>query len=355
MMASSAHRLDGLEPDNLLAFLALLGLLRSLEAARPEWIPRAAWTVDAPPVRPVLHLRVAATREEVADAAAAGVRMLSAAHRFPVKNLALEASDARAQLGSAVTAGGYRAALWAALVSDKAQAPNKKTVEATPLCLMFGQGHQYFLDRLSAIPRTPEPPPEGRGKSRRVVSEIESLYGALFRPWQRLDKSDSFRWDPVEDVRYAYRASDPSKAGTRTEHGANRLAAVGVVCMTVAPRRFGSHTRLSVRGGTRRRRRFMLTWPIWRDPMSRTAIKAVMSHPRLGHPDVAASLGVVELRTATRISVGKLMNFTRAEPIVPGEERDQVAPPARGRVRRRVRPPSRNQERNRLRHERLIS
>jgi len=39
--ALRCHRLEGLEPDNLLAFLALLGLLRSLETARPAWRPRA--------------------------------------------------------------------------------------------------------------------------------------------------------------------------------------------------------------------------------------------------------------------------------------------------------------------------
>ena len=35
MTDGSMYRLAGLEPDNLLAFLALLGLLRSLEEARP--------------------------------------------------------------------------------------------------------------------------------------------------------------------------------------------------------------------------------------------------------------------------------------------------------------------------------
>ena len=40
------YRLNGLEPDNLLAFLALLGLLRTLEHARPTWRTRVAWTVE---------------------------------------------------------------------------------------------------------------------------------------------------------------------------------------------------------------------------------------------------------------------------------------------------------------------
>jgi hypothetical protein len=44
------HRLNGPEPDNLLAFLALLGMLRTLESSRPEWCPRAAWDLDNPPM-----------------------------------------------------------------------------------------------------------------------------------------------------------------------------------------------------------------------------------------------------------------------------------------------------------------
>ena len=39
MTGRETHRLDGLETDNLLAFMALLGLLRSLEEARPDWRP----------------------------------------------------------------------------------------------------------------------------------------------------------------------------------------------------------------------------------------------------------------------------------------------------------------------------
>jgi hypothetical protein len=34
--SASRRRLEGLEPDNLLAFLALLGLLQAIETSRPE-------------------------------------------------------------------------------------------------------------------------------------------------------------------------------------------------------------------------------------------------------------------------------------------------------------------------------
>ena len=47
-------------------------------------------------------------------------------------------------------------------MSDAAAKDGK--IEATPLCLLFGQGHQHFLDRLAAVPNTEAPPPRGRGK-----------------------------------------------------------------------------------------------------------------------------------------------------------------------------------------------
>ena len=319
MKSGPIHRLEGFEPDNLLGFLALLGLLRTIETARPDWNPRARWTVEDPPTRPALHLAKAVTQEEITAATAEGIRSLALAHEFPTRDLALLPEEARQRLQVASEAGSYAGALWAALVSDKARRPEKDTVEPTPLCLMFGQGHQHFLERLGAVPKLPAPAPEGKAQSRRCLSEAECLQNALFHPWQRRDLTDSFRWDPVEDVRYAYRADDPSNRSRkqRVEHGANRLASVGVASLTVVPRRLGLDTRLGVRGEFRLGKRFALRWPIWRDPVSRVAVEAMLTHPQLGHPATNASLGVVEVRRTTRISVGKFMNFTRAAPMPP--------------------------------------
>jgi hypothetical protein len=69
MTAAMSHRLDGLEPDNLLAFLSLLGLLRALETADKTLYPRASWDVDTPPLRPRLVLAHAASPEEVTQGA----------------------------------------------------------------------------------------------------------------------------------------------------------------------------------------------------------------------------------------------------------------------------------------------
>ncbi|MGH7116099.1 MAG: hypothetical protein ACREE9_16610, partial [Stellaceae bacterium] len=71
------HRLDGLEPDNLLGFFALLGLLRALEAARPCWGARAAWDLDKPPLRPMLVLPEPQAEMTICEAASEGATLLA--------------------------------------------------------------------------------------------------------------------------------------------------------------------------------------------------------------------------------------------------------------------------------------
>ena len=315
------HRLDGLHPDNLLAFLALLGLLRSLEEAAPDWQPRVAWSVDAPPVRPVLSLAEGVERAAVVTTAAAGLNRLAERHDFkPYKNLRLPQEAAAEKLREAAEGDRYTADLWAALVSDAAVRERNKTAEAepTPFCLMFGQGHQHFLERLSAVPRR-RMPDRGPRRSPLTVSETECLTDALFSTWARPDASPSFRWDPHEDVRYAHRATDPTDQRTKetTQHGANRLAAVGLAALTVVPvvpRRRAGEPRLEVLGGNRSADgSFSFSWPIWRDPISLAAIRALLGHPGLDDPAIRAALGIVDRRRTRRISSGKFMNFTPAE------------------------------------------
>jgi hypothetical protein len=315
------HRLQGLEPDNLLAFLTLLGLLRSLEAARPAWRPRAAWDVDHPPLRPVLVITEANNRVAIADAAAEGVSLLARDYEFPPESqgadtfqsdLNYSSSRARQILADAPARGRNCADLWSALMSDAA-AKEEGQIEPTPLCLLFGQGHQHFLDRLASVPRIPVPPVNGR-KNAITLSAADVIAEALFEQWKRQDPTPSFRWDPAEDVRYALRADDPSKSKSTTQHGANRLAAIGLASLTVAPVRHGNRIRLQLLGAKMGRGPLALYWPIWRDPATLAMIRAVLSHPDLADGSAAlASLGVVQVRRTHRISVGKFVNFTRAE------------------------------------------
>lgn len=321
--ARNRLRLEGLEADNLLAFLALLGLLRTLETTQSDWRPRAAWDLGMAPLRPVLVLADPQTEQTVCEAAAKGVAELSGTYHFPKTpaddsaqdSLSYSAETARALLEQSAEACDHRKMdLWGALLSDAAHKDGK--IEATPLCLLFGQGHQYFLDRLTAVPRMEAPPPRGRGKKAVMLTAAETLREALFRPWERQDPTPSFRWDPAEDVRYALRADDPSGEKSTTQHGANRLAALGLAALTVTPVQRGERVRLQVVGGVSHRGGFDFFWPVWNAPASLAAIRAMLTHPSLPKgPEALAHLGVAEVRRAHRISVGKFMNFMRAEPV----------------------------------------
>ena len=323
MTSYATHRLDGLEPDNLLAFMALLGLLRTLEEVT-EWRPRVSWTVDELPLRPALHVPEEVDRDAITHTAAEGLDLLGQCHEFDGRvDLTLPPEDAAKKLDEITKSADqprYAADLWAALVSDVATSRDGKKVEPTPLCLMFGQGHQHFLERLQSVPQQKTPPERGQRRSKITISEKDCLHEALFASWKRPDATPSFRWDPNEDVRYALRAHNPTDPKTKetTQHGANRLAAVGLSLLTVAPRRRAGEVRLTVLGGQRESRGgFTFRWPIWRAPISLAAIRALLGHPGLESHSKRAALGVVEVRQARRISSGKFMNFTRAEPTTP--------------------------------------
>lgn len=323
---SHKHRLTGLEPDSPLAFLALLGLLRSLETTQAAWRPRVAWNPEEPPLRPTLILSEPQTSAAVCEAIAEAAALLAKDYFFPrtlddnasgQKDLNYDQDIARTLLQRAAADQNPRCAeLWSALLCDAAQKDGH--IEATPLCLLFGQGHQHFLDRLALVPKTEGPPTRGRSRNAVAITAADAIREALLEPWRRADPTPSFRWDPAEDVRYALRADDPSGDKSTTQHGANRLAALGLAVLTVAPEQRGRRVRLQVLGGTWERNEFTFSWPIWTLPTSLAGIRALLGHPGLAFgPANLAHLGVIDVRRSRRISVGKFMNFTRARSVDP--------------------------------------
>ena len=307
-------RLAGLEPDNLLAFLALLGLLRALDTARPNWKARAHWDIDTHPVRPVLTLREAVTRAELLEALVEGVDRLAEVFDFGGRNnVDYTREEARAELEAASP---QQAEVLAALMSDVVL-NDKGKVMPTPYCFLFGQGHQHFLDRLSRVPALRAPPPRGKGKSKLVVSASDCLAEALMEPWRREDATEGFRWDPAEDRRYALRAEDPSSDTVTLQHGANRLAAVALPILSGAAMLWRGKLRFFARatsyqsGGT-----IAVTWPLWHRPARLASIRALLAHPLFRNEEVAgtdlAELGAVHAMRAERIPVGQFMNITVA-------------------------------------------
>jgi hypothetical protein len=323
--AQNRQRLDGLEPDNVLAFLALLGLLRALGAhdstlaAAERLNSRAAWDVDVPPLRPLLFVAKPLSRDDLMSRVAHGIDMLARLYEFDGReDLNYSQESARTLLeNSAKAASGKDRAyadLLASLMTDGAVKDHKDSVvDPTPLCLLFGQGHQHFLGRLASVPRQPVPALRGRsaGKSNQDAKRI--LFETLFEPWHRSDASESFRWDPKEDVRHALMAGDPTdpayKAGT--QHGANRLAALGLASLTVVPQDRGGRVRPAMVGGAFAPG-FFFAWPIWREPATIDTIRGLLAHPQLRSPDALRHLGIEYVFVARRISAGKFMNFTRA-------------------------------------------
>ena len=313
MTAATTHRLKGLEPDNLLAFLALLGLLRALEAA--GWRPRAHW--EGLPLRPILTLRDAKTQEEVAQAAAEGCAVLAKHHDFDgEKDLTFNGVRASSLLEAAQrsdTPG--RSALLGSLFSDGAVRDDGRIL-AAPLCAMFGQGHQHFLTRLAEVARGVLPKAMTKRRPLPDLNAPNYLCAALFVPWSRSDETDGFRWDPAEDRRYALRFKNPSGDAGRTVHGANRLASVGLAALpgaAVVRRRGVRFLTLGAEAGPDGA--LGVTWPIWSSAASLAGIQALLGHPGLvsADQDSMRHLGVVERRRTRRIANGKFMNFTRAE------------------------------------------
>lgn len=320
MTARKVYRLEGLEYDNCLAFLALIGLLRALDQVDETRHSRVSWTVGEPPLRPALHLPQPLSTEALAKSIAFGIARLVEDHDFSGReDLSYDWRECRNLLEDAAlnasTSRTGRAALVSALMSDAALKDGKeKIVDPTPLCLLFGQGHQHFLERLAEVPKLTAPPPRGRGKAATVSSEEQCLIEALLLPWHRSDPTPSFRWDPHEDVRYAMMAGDPTDKAYKsgTQHGANRIAAVGLAALTVVPRVRRGRVSPFIVGGAHGMEGFSFAWPIWTEPATLPAILAMLAHPNLRTPGSLGHLGVVEVMIAKRISIGKFMNLSRA-------------------------------------------
>jgi hypothetical protein len=249
--------------------------------------------------------------------------ILSKFHSFKgKKDLNYSQSDARLLLEEGADAASSLdrnyADLLGSLFSDMAIKGNKKdeVIDPTPLCLLFGQGHQHFLERLASIPNEEAPPPRGRGKNAETVSASKCLIEALFQSWHRNDPTDSMRWDPEEGVRYALMAGDPTDAAYKsgTQHGANRLASVGLAALALVPRTRAGQIRPVILGGNHSQHGgFSFSWPIWREPTTLASIRWLLGHPGLLKPNALSHLGVEYVFTARRISIGKFMNFTRAK------------------------------------------
>ncbi len=314
------HRLEGLAPDNVLAFMALLGLLRALEAAHPDWQPRAGWDLDQAPLRPYLALRKEVAREDILKGVADGIRKLAEVNDFGgLAKLKLTRDEARGRLTETLqhtqdagddcdrSRASRNAELWAALVSDAAFRKDDFVLR-TPFCLL-DVAQTSFLKTLAEVCLLDCLPRGDREQQFR-----DAIEQTLFHGWERKDKTPSFRWDPIEDSRHAYRWAAPTDEKQGVQHGANMLAAVGLPALTVMPVIQRGDVRLGLIGGESAREGMSFAWPIWREPTSLAGVRSLLSHPKLRQAGALHHLGVDQVNVTSRISPpgSKYANFTFA-------------------------------------------
>jgi|SRR5688572_23841181 len=304
------QELNGLDGNNLLAFLAALGTLKCLSNSIPG--VRMSWRLNDGWI-PVLHLNKKETKEALLQHLSSSLSdktvcdaQFSLGLDPPPNNLDLTISDFRSQLSRAADAASLTSRVQAdflvGLGSD-AVGPEDKKLDATGATFfrtMSGQGHQHFLLFMrELVDRTKE-------------SHLER---ALFRRWDYADKQKSMRWDPVDDRRYAYRANDPGNSNRDpilTMWGANRLAIEALSMFPVV----ASGGRPRTVGFSRINGSLTISWPIWVRSLGLDVVRALLNLKefQLEDPPIKRlrEMGIGEIFRSRRIQNGRFRNFNPA-------------------------------------------
>ncbi|MDN5872215.1 MAG: hypothetical protein L0H73_16045 [Nitrococcus sp.] len=150
------------------------------------------------------------------------------------------------------------------------------------------------------------------------ICKSEDICKSLLNVWSYGHKGNSLRFSPDEARRYAYRASDPSPEGSRTQLGASALSGLGLLTFTMSEAQ--SHWRMIAYSGKRSEGK--ISWPIWgAENGSGASLQTIMAMLRAltfdKRQDALISNLVHMVATARRYvldpSQGDYGNITRAE------------------------------------------
>lgn len=306
--------LTGLKADNLVAFMAALGTLRTCSLIHAERTPKLAWTLTGRSWSATLQLDGAISQDDLIGSLHEYLRTPASAPALHIADnltvavedfqAALMASYAHARLDNRAAVD-FLAAFGSDAVQSQVAGKPSGRIADTAFRTMSGAGHQHFL-----------------GTMRTIIADTtaQHLLAALFAPWDYSDplQNHSLRWDPQDDVRYALQWTEPSKDNDRKKTGsmwgAYRLAIEALPLFTTAPQA----GRLVTTGFTEDRRRTELTWPIWDPFIDLPAVHSLIALSALQRsvPDrqELARRGIRELFRCRRITEGKFRNFTAAQP-----------------------------------------
>ncbi len=288
--------LTGLDGSNPLAFLAALGTLRLATLRWPErevtlsWTKLGAW-------RPVLS-GVGVIDQELCEALLQAPSAPVALFQSLGNNIKVPhddfASFAIAAHELTVFADRRAGDFAACFASEVCQDDKTGTVQYTNFCFITGSGHQHFL---------------GSAKALVAIVTQEHLWDALFGRMAEDQKSNSFRWNPCDASEYALRWKDPSKDGSWTSWGANRLAFEALPLYPVHPR----GRDLETTGFHWANKRSQYSWPIWKASLAVDEVRSLIAFAEIHHPspDPArlASMGVAQVFRSTRVRIGQGANF----------------------------------------------
>lgn len=259
------HRLEALEPDNLLAFLALLGLLRSLELTRPDWKPKAYWDFARSPLRPVLTACQLTTPEMICEAAVEGLRIFEKA-LFPFRWQRSTKGKNAGRTALATSYARYRSLAKRCLLTTEAchRNPQRRVVWRLRCDLIACSGVPSAKDPEKIEPSPLKLPSAqmsfiGAQFELAGACKVEDISKCLFEGWTYSFKGSSLRLSPDEAQRYAYRASDPSPEGAYTELGASALSGLGLLSFPISE----AQRHWKVPGYSGKRHEGNISWPIW--------------------------------------------------------------------------------------------
>jgi hypothetical protein len=277
--------LSGLDGTNPLAFLAFIGMLRTLSDADPNNPPVSWWRCIAGRYEPVVRWPTASSEDELLDAlqpvldtqrpafAFEGTRpdgtrfRATQATMSPADYAALVASaeDLAASPGTA-SAGRLALDILASIGGGEIDRKGSAAIALSRLVTLPSvASHQEFLATMTNL---------AGFTTRRHLAD------SLFSPWAYRDreKGASLRLDPATLASHALQFRSPSKEGAAAMVGANRLAAVGLASYPAFPTEHQSgHCATSAVAPVPGERLRAFRWPIWSRPSSWPTIRLLLT------------------------------------------------------------------------------
>lgn len=302
--------LPGLNGANPLAFLAALGVLRTLTIAVPAAAVRMKWE-SAGTWHPVLITEHELSPQELLSKLQAALENRQGDDHFVTlgKNINVSRADFRNCLLHSVGSSNQQKRtstdFFTAFGSDALVSINDGvTIQDTALRTMAGAGHQHFLETMRNLIEQCRP---------------EHLEKALFRTWDYSDPTQtlSLRFDPLDDNRYALRwrnpSGDPDRKSSGSMLGANRLAieAIPLLQTAAGTNRLQTTAFSGFRSGDT-----FFHWPLWEVPLPLAVISSLLTSRELvsssATPTSLLQRGATAAMRSQRITVGKVRNFTPA-------------------------------------------